>query len=220
MGNLLVEQRTSDGMFNASLLLTQWNKHYGSDKKMNHFFTLKQTDAFINELLKGEFDENMHGKNSSLGDIQAVIVKKGKYSIQGRMPDEVWMHPYLFIKFAMWMNPTFEVYVIKFVYDSLIEYRKISSDLYIEMCNAINNYYICNYNVEASMEHYKMNAKIIQQLVFNKTFRSSPWQIACEKQLRLRTELQRILIASYSKDYDLEKINKLLESHVEIHNLI
>lgn len=43
------------------------------------------------------------------------------------------MHPLLFIKFAMWINPTFEVTVLRFVYDELIRYRNGDGDAYKEM---------------------------------------------------------------------------------------
>ena len=38
-----------------------------------------------------------------------------------------WIHPVLFVKFAMWLNPRFEVQVIKFVYDEMIKYRNKAS---------------------------------------------------------------------------------------------
>ena len=34
---------------------------------------------------------------------------------------EVWMHPSLFIHFAMWLDPDFETEVIKTVYNNLIK---------------------------------------------------------------------------------------------------
>ena len=40
------------------------------------------------------------------------------------------MHPYLFIDFAMWINPKFKVQVIKFVYDELIKNRHSAGDNY------------------------------------------------------------------------------------------
>ena len=43
------------------------------------------------------------------------------------------MHPILFIKFAMWLNPRFEVQVIKFVYDQMIKYRNDAGDAYREL---------------------------------------------------------------------------------------
>ena len=47
------------------------------------------------------------------------------------------MHPILFIKFAMWLNPRFEVQVIKFVYDQMIQYRNDAGDAYRELSAAV-----------------------------------------------------------------------------------
>jgi hypothetical protein len=48
-----------------------------------------------------------------------------------------WMHPYLFIDFAMWLNPTFKVKVIKFVSDEMIKYRNEAGDAYVELGKAV-----------------------------------------------------------------------------------
>lgn len=48
------------------------------------------------------------------------------------------MHPYLFIKFAMWINPKFEVQVIRFVHDQLIDYRDKAGDAYKRMSSALS----------------------------------------------------------------------------------
>ena len=47
------------------------------------------------------------------------------------------MHPFLFTKFAMWINPRFEVKVIRFVYDEMIQYRNLAGDAYPAMCRAV-----------------------------------------------------------------------------------
>jgi hypothetical protein len=47
------------------------------------------------------------------------------------------MHPYLFVKFAMWLNPRFEVKVIKFVYDEMIKYRNEAGDAYKYLSAAV-----------------------------------------------------------------------------------
>lgn len=47
------------------------------------------------------------------------------------------MHPFLFTKFAMWINPRFEVKVIRFVYDEMIQYRNLAGDAYPKMCAAV-----------------------------------------------------------------------------------
>ena len=47
------------------------------------------------------------------------------------------MHPFLFIDFAMWINPSFKYEVIKFVYDQMIKYRNEAGDAYKELSAAI-----------------------------------------------------------------------------------
>jgi len=47
------------------------------------------------------------------------------------------MHPLLFIDFAMWINPTFKVKVLKFVYDQMIKYRNDAGDAYKDLGSAV-----------------------------------------------------------------------------------
>src|SRR5690606_7255127 len=100
-----VVQRTKDSMFDATSLLKQWNLSTGMKKKLDHFFDNDSTGEFINVL---EVEENLNTRNS------VYLKSRGKRG-------GTWMHPYLFVKFAMWLNPKFEYHVIKFVYDQLIE---------------------------------------------------------------------------------------------------
>ena len=65
-----------------------------------------------------------------MGINDVVKYDKGVHTSNGRTSDKVWMHPYLFIKFAMWINSTFEVQVIKFVFDELISLRCDAGDNY------------------------------------------------------------------------------------------
>lgn len=122
MGDFEVLQRTSDGMFNATALLGQWNKSNKQKKEVKKFFENENTKEFISALI---LEENLKGQNS------AYLKSRGKYS------GGTWMHPILFVKFAMWINPRFEVKVIRFVYDQLIQYRNDAGDAYREMASAI-----------------------------------------------------------------------------------
>lgn len=70
------------------------------------------------------------------------------------------MHPYLFIKFAMWINPKFELQVIKFVYDELIKFRHLAGDNYNVLTAAIAKLPDCD---------YRETAIAIQWIVFNRT---------------------------------------------------
>lgn len=124
MGDFHVEQRTKDGMFNATALLNEWNTSVkshtciyedGKIKELKEFFDNKNTNEYIEALIK---EENLHGGKSP-------YVKSRARSDRG---GGTWMHPYLFVKFAMWLNPHFEVKVIKFVSDQMLKYRNESGD--------------------------------------------------------------------------------------------
>lgn len=125
MGEFDVIQRTSDGMFNATTLLKAWNtSRNGSKKEMGDYFATKSTNEYINTLLsEPEFTD---------GNSPYV---KSRASRGGNVG--TWMHPLLFIDFAMWLNPTFKVKVLRFVYDQLIQYRNDAGDSYKEMASAI-----------------------------------------------------------------------------------
>jgi hypothetical protein len=121
MGDFKVNQRTNDSMFNATNLLDQWNISKGlkgrKGKRIDDFLKLKSTHNFI-EALK---DELKNTDDSRYSEIHKST--RGKNS-------GTWMHPYLFIDFAMWINPKFKVKVIKFVYDELIKNRHTAGDNY------------------------------------------------------------------------------------------
>lgn len=121
MGVFSVVQRTKDGMFDATGLLKQWNESTGDKKEVYKFFDNEGTKSFISALIS---EENLNTQDS------AYLKLKGKNG-------GTWMHPILFVKFAMWLNPRFEVQVIKFVYDQMIQYRKDAGDAYKELSAAV-----------------------------------------------------------------------------------
>ncbi len=121
MGMFTVIQRTKDGMFNATDLLRQWNASSGEKKEIYKFFDNENTKQFIDALM---IEEKLNTQNS------AYLKSRGKRG-------GTWMHPILFIKFAMWLNPRFEVQVIKFVYDQMIRYRNDAGDAYRELSSAV-----------------------------------------------------------------------------------
>jgi hypothetical protein len=124
MGTFEVTQRTKDGMFNATALLKQWNEANNTKKELKDFFENKSTKDYI-EVLENE--ENKDGGNSP------YVKSRASRGLNAG----TWMHPYLFIDFAMWINPKFKYQVIKFVYDQLIKYRNDAGDAYKELGKAV-----------------------------------------------------------------------------------
>lgn len=180
MGDFDVTQRTKDGMFNATLLLKQWNLDKNMNKSVNDFLKLKQTKQYI-EVLCDDFKD---------GESPALKTRGKKAS--------TWMHPYLFIDFAMWINPKFKLQVVKFVYDQLIKNRHDAGDNYNVLSRAGARLKGYNYSEVATALNY---------IVFNKKekgLRNS----ATEEQLKELSELESNL--AFSINNGLIKSYKLL----------
>lgn len=138
MGNFNVIQRTSDGYFNATQLLKQWNDNAKS--KSVEFTDLKTRDldnfwkSTNLDLLMSEIAENeLNFKSLNFGDLKNALSK----TCRGKKNGGTWMHPILFIKFAMYLSPRFEYHVLKFVADEMIHYRNEAGNAYIELGSAV-----------------------------------------------------------------------------------
>ena len=160
MGKFLVEQRTKDSMFNATNLLKQWNKFVEDNKEdaqkfgyvkkeLKDYLDNKTTQEFVKALAN---EENLHGGKSP------YVTSKARADRGGG----TWMHPLMFVDFAMWLNPVFKVKVLKFVYDQMLKYRNDAGDAYKELASAIGKLVDKNF-MHAAM--CKM-AKAINYVVF------------------------------------------------------
>lgn len=126
MGDFKVIQRTKDAFFNATNLLKQWNQLKGMKKEVNDYFGLASTKEFIYTIMEREnYDRGnypYHKSRANKGDNAGT-----------------WMHPLLFIDFAMWINPSFKYDVLKFVYDEMIKFRNLAGDACPSMCKAVSS---------------------------------------------------------------------------------
>jgi hypothetical protein len=205
MGQFEVLQRTKDGFFDANALLRQWNANGGNaDLRISKFLNQQKVIEFI-EALKEELKD---GANQPIGDYQLLINVKGRRDKRGvKTPDQVWMHPYLFVKFAMWLNPRFEVKVVKFVYDQLIQYRHSAGD----------NYNVLAKSIAALPDvDYPQVARALNWIVFNKHERDIR-NTATPQQLQDMDELQRKLAFSVDMGY-IRSFPDLMNSMRRIYN--
>ena len=188
MSNFDVTQRTKDGFFDGNDLLNQWNKLNKKRRRINDFLESKTTLEFIDALC----EEIANGENSTM----AYYFKKGRNTSKGRTKDEVWMHPYLFIDFAMWINPKFKVQVIKFVYDELIKNRH----------NAGDNYRLLSESgVKLKGYSFSEVATALNWIVFDKkgkNLRQSATQEQLKELSELQTKLSFAIDMGYIKSYD------------------
>lgn len=180
MGDFDVIQRTSDGMFDANALLKQWNaSNVNKKKQMDKFLDNDKTRSFITTIAvrEGLLDDCSAGDNSEkciyqeliYADSQSVSkvvrIQKGRHTTNGRTPDRVWMHPLLFIDFAMWLNVEFKYDVLKFVQDQLIEYRNKIADSHTQWTKAMRKIGC------SSSEDYADVQKMMNAAVFGQHFK-------------------------------------------------
>lgn len=171
MGEFKVEQRTVDGFFNATELLKQWNLHNGTKKELKHYFENQSANELINTIIERE---NLNSRKS------AYLSSRGKNG-------GTWMHPILFIDFAMWINPSFKYDVIKFVYDEMIKFRNLAGDAYPSMCRAVRSIM----PEPIFREKVKDLAKSLNIIVYGKHETEMRNKIGNESKIREMYELER-----------------------------
>lgn len=95
---LTVQQRTKDGLFDASGLLQQWNKQNPNQRqlRLSEFFSLDSTKLFLDELIKIKTEEISEkkrftqGRKNDIGDNQAVteLNTKKSFKLELNVDDE------------------------------------------------------------------------------------------------------------------------------------
>ncbi|MDA3778641.1 MAG: KilA-N domain-containing protein [Bacteroidales bacterium] len=188
MGGFEVTQRTKDNMFNATTLLKQWNKKQGNaDLRISKFLNQQKTKEFLSVM-----NEELGRDNQPIPNNQVVRKLNAKTDKNGnKISGEYWMHPFLFMDFAMWLNPKFKYNVIKFVYDQLIEYRHDAGDMYKGLANAVSKFKNVNYS---------QIAKGLNWITFDKHEKGIR-QTATQLQLKELTDLQKTLAFALDMDY-------------------
>ena len=177
MGDFNVNKRTSDEMFNATELLKQWNDSINAvgrkGKRIDDFLKIDSTQDFLSALK----EEILNTEDSRHLDLYKS--SKGKNG-------GTWMHPILFIKFAMWINPRFEVKVIKFVYDELIKHRHDAGDNYRLLSQSVSKI-VDKAFLPVAIQNI---AKAINYVVFNKHVAGIRNTEASEEALRELSSLE------------------------------
>lgn len=178
-----IEQRNTDGYFNATLLMEIANKSTNEKSCFNDFWKNKGTKEFMEELADS--------LNKEKTPCLKTILPSDLYETKRGRGGCTWMHPYLFVKFAMWLSPKFEVQVIKWVYDNLIDFRNQAGDYYKELCSAIMNRYTQYFSEKPSPLIFSNEAKFLNSLVAGE-FKGLERNELNEKQLDLLNNLQKL----------------------------
>lgn len=183
-------QRTKDGYFNATTLVNYWNSNNVNKKMLGNYQKNNSTIEFIDQLKKEGVDK-------------PSITGRGRGANSG-----TWMHPKLFIDFAMWISVEFKSIVIDYVLDGLIKTRNDSGDYYNEMCAVILDTYINAYGKKPPAHIYITEANMIKSLVSSKHRNEMS-----EQELRQITYLQKVNANLIKKNTGKDKrIKRLIEA--------
>lgn len=183
-------QRTVDGYFKANQLLNHWNENNPKKRKdMPKFKNNKSTKDFIEQL--------------KLEGIDKPIVSGSKGT---------WMHPKMFIDFAMWVSVEFKSIVIDYVLDGLIKSRNDAGDYYNQMCVTIMETHVDYYGKKPNPILYISEAKRIKEMLGI----SKPRNELSEKELNDITSMQKLNSLLLIKKVGLESRVRQLNQHVEL----
>lgn len=186
-------QRTSDGFFNATKLVENWNNANGDKKQLGNYMKTQGTIEYIEQLKKE-------------GISMPIIAVRGQGDKSG-----TWVHPKVFIDVAMWVSVEFKSKVIDFVIDGLIKSRHDAGDYYNEMTKAILETYVDTHGVKPPARVYIDEANLVKSLV-SITDRNN----MSESELRQVTYLQKFNTMLIKKRIGKESRIKQLTQASEI----
>lgn len=202
--NSEVSQRTNDSYFNATELLQIYNDKTNSSRRFKDFWENKNTQEFVKELEK-ELGF-LNGDNSAHSETYKTTRGKG---------GSTWMHPYLYVKFAMWLSPKFELQIIKWVYDNLIEFRNTAGVDYKEMSASVCRNYLHFYNKKPDPLVYQKEIKFINSLVLGEESGIDRNTLP-EKELKLLIDLQNLNIKLMDqRKYSVDQRRQILKTFAE-----
>lgn len=189
-----IRQDTKTSFFNANDLIELYTHGKKSDRPILEYLRTNTTRRYIEELMK---TEDLNDANSTHLDNTVISTKRGKNG-------GTWMHPYLFIDFAMWLSPEFKVKVVRWVYDNLIKLRIESGDTFLEVNEAL-----FEANPRNAPFVYSNEARMINKIIFGKSD-SGQRNNASEEQLNKLKSMQKadVVLIQEGKDY-FERYNEL-----------
>lgn len=199
-----VRQLSKSGFLCATDITEFYNQQYRlktgkAAKQMNNYFenkeTLEFTESICNEL---NLNEKVNGQIPRFTPNSLKMVKRGKDN------KGTWLHPYLFIDYAMWLSPEFRAKVVIWVGDNLLHFRNASGDEF-KSCNAMIDK---TFNVGNKYWVYADIAKFVAKRTLGNSTKDQ-WNTATTEQLYQRGRLiQRIENAADFGNF--ETVDKLL----------
>jgi hypothetical protein len=175
------------------ILLNFYNENNRAKKQLGNFLSTSSTKDFIEQLKKEGADKPYI---SSRGGNTREIKDNGK-----------WMHPKLFIDFAMWLSVEFKSKVIDMVLDGLIISRNDAGDYYNQMCATIMEVYCNRFGTKPPSNIYIKEANMLKKIANLEIDRNE----MTEKDLNRLTVLQKVNANLIRRQVGIESRKKHLE---------
>lgn len=181
----VIKQNSKTGFLNLNDLMECYlSENPKSSKKVENYMRLRQTSEFaetIRESLLEAANQNTH-KNGDLvlpltEPLTVFETKRGKNG-------GTWVHPYLFLDFAMWLNPRFKLWAMSIIEDKLIELRNEAGDRFKDMMMALKG------AGAVSPREYAKECVMLNNVVFG-TSTKEQRNSASKEQLELLSKLQK-----------------------------
>lgn len=194
MGEFNVYQRTSDGMFNATSLLKQWNEaNPGEERCIDNFWKATHLDKLMFEIVVNEYDssyvKSTDERNKEFFNNMKKRLTQTSKANKG-INSGTWMHPVLFVKFAMYLSPRFEYSVLKFVADDLINYRIDAGIEYKEVGRVVSKIVEKDF-LRTAMENV---GRAINYVVYNKHEAGIRNKVGCEDKMKELASLEKNIV--------------------------
>lgn len=206
LNGVLVRQNHKTAFFNANDLLDIYNSTSKSPKDMWGYFRSASFKDYREAVLKDILQNTAKKQYLIKGLVDGQDVQLDNLTIETKRGKNggTWMHPLIFIDFAMWLSPEFKVSCVKWLWDRLISLRDEAGDTFKEVNEAL-------FDQKPNLPPfgYSNEAKMINKLVFGNP-EGGQRNLATEKQLELLKQLQKADIKLIQSGLDYyERYEKL-----------
>jgi len=201
LNGVIVRQNHKTGFFNANDLLDLYNSQSQNKKRIENYLRIDSFKELQEAVIKNEISNT-----SDVSDLEIKTIETKRGNNGG-----TWMHPYIFIDFAMWLSADFKVTCLKWLYDNLIKFRDDCGESF----KAVNDALFEN-KPNLSPFEYANEAKMINKLVFGRPDKDQR-NNATEDELEMLKSLQKADVEYIKRGLDyydrfesLKKIKEIL----------
>lgn len=203
---------------NGFLCLNDLHKAYINsnpivDKPVYEYLRTKQTKEFSEAIRESILENKIVNQVKStelviplLEPMAVVKTRRGKYG-------GTWVHPYIFLDYAMWLSPKFKVWAMSIIEDKLIELRNEAGNRFKEMSQALK------VSGATSPREYIRECNMINTIVFGQKGKEQR-NNATPSQLDLLNKLQKYNAHLIDQAMSFSTRKKECENFISFYNFI